>query len=1457
MNEDRSARQREYLLQRVRGLKRSPRAPEEATPLSSGLSFGQERLWFIEQMQPGTALFNEGFVLDIDGEVDPARLAAAFRAVVRRHEALRTSFAAPGGVPHQVVADDVAFDIAVDDRLAAIPETERSAAFEREAIAFAQRPFRLDRAPLVRAALFRLGPARHGLAVANHHIVCDAISRRIIAADLVAAYADDAPDGRPAPPYRAFSSRQRGAVGSAAFRASLGYWVSLLQDFVPCDVLPDRPRPPMEDPRGARIELRIAPEVRRAAEEKARSLHATPFAVYLAAFALLLRRLAGRQDLVIGCPADGRADEDESVVGFCANVLPLRITPFDQLSVDAYIRAVADTIATALKHAHVPFEKVVEAVNPPRDLSRAPILQTAFSYYPAPDALRLEPDASVAFRSLDLGVARFDLMLELVATGDALWSALEFRTALYGEASISTLLRRFVTTLTRLSASSAEPLAEVDIVTDDERRTVLTTWNEPPSQDAPRDTLLSRFAAQAALKPGAPAVSCGATLLSFAALAERSTRIAAALSDLGATSGDRICVCMERSVDTVSAILAVLQLGCVYVAVDPEVPVGRIGFIREDAQPRLAIGSHGTQDKLSGAGCEAILVLPLADRARDDGAYRVHPPVFPRPEDPAYLMYTSGSTGRPKGVLISHANMAAFFGAMDRLLGAPEGVWAATTSVAFDVSLLEVAWTVSAGMVVDVAPDGPLGWQRQLATVPPATPSRASTQRVDFSLFFFSADMDADPGDRYRLLIEAARFADAQGFAAIWTPERHFHRFGGLYPNPSVLAAALARETRRIAIRAGSVVAPLHHPVRIAEEWSVVDNLSGGRVGIAFASGWHLGDFVLRPEAYEGRRAAMRLAIEVVRALWSGDEVEMADGGGGRAKVRLFPPPVQRELPTWVTATRSPETFELAGTIGAGVLTHMLGQSFAELGERMALYRAARTAAGLAGAGHACLMLHSFVGSESAAARALSRAPLRQYMAASLDLVRGLAAALGYGSEAEKLTPEDVDAILDLACDRYLQGSSLIGAQADCLKVAQQAAALGVQEIACLVDFGLPTDTVLAGLRHLAELRAAVCDASNASADGEVLTEPSRRVTHFQVTPSMLRSILDTPGGGAAISRLDVLLVGGEALPADLAARLAPLPVRVINMYGPTETSVWATAEPITAGDRDPPIGRPLHGTRAYVLDDLGRLLGPGLPGMLWLGGDGVGLGYWNRPELSDAAFRPDPFSSRPDARMYRTGDHAAWLPDGRLRFLGRADGQVKLRGARIELAEVEAIARQHPDVKDCAAMVRLTPGGDARLTLYVVTRLDLALPAESLRRHFTGSAPAYMVPSHFVRIAQIPLTASGKIDRAALPEGSAGDAPPAVAQTPPSADTIAAVAAIWSRELYLDDADAERSFFDAGGHSLLAARLITRCREVFGVPIGLSGFFREPTIAGLARMIETARRVRANASAERNEAVG
>lgn len=340
---------------------------------------------------------------------------------------------------------------------------------------------------------------------------------------------------------------------------------------------------------------------------------------------------------------------------------------------------------------------------------------------------------------------------------------------------------------------------------------------------------------------------------------------------------------------------------------------------------------------------------------------------------------------------------------------------------------------------------------------------------MDFSLFYFANENCSLDADRYDLLLSGAKFADSNDFAAVWTPERHFHAFGGIYPNPAVTGAAIAAVTERVGIRAGSVVAPLHHPLRIAEEWSVVDNISGGRVGVSFASGWHASDFVLRPENYDNRRAIVTDYADQVRRLWRGESMSALDGAGNTSEVKIFPPPVQRELPIWVTSAGSVDTFRNAGKIGAGLLTHLLGQELDELATKIGEYR--KTAAAHGSPGHVVLMVHTFLGDDEDEVREIVREPLSNYLRSSIALLLGSQLTGARKIDPSKLPESEVDFLVQRSFDRYYDDGGLLGTVPKAARMVQRVRDLGVDEIACLIDFGVDTKRVLASLNHLNELR--------------------------------------------------------------------------------------------------------------------------------------------------------------------------------------------------------------------------------------------------------------------------------------------------------------------------------------------------------------------------------------------------
>ncbi|HYL06743.1 MAG TPA: LLM class flavin-dependent oxidoreductase, partial [Thermoanaerobaculia bacterium] len=430
---------------------------------------------------------------------------------------------------------------------------------------------------------------------------------------------------------------------------------------------------------------------------------------------------------------------------------------------------------------------------------------------------------------------------------------------------------------------------------------------------------------------------------------------------------------------------------------------------------------------------------------------------------------------------------------------------------------------------------------RERGAGPPAAgpaPAAAPRRALAFSLFYFGNYAAGEAADHYRLVLEGAKFADRHGFEAIWTPERHFHEFGGLYPNPSVLSAAIAATTERLQIRAGSVVLPLHDPLRVAEEWALVDNLSRGRAGVSFASGWHVNDFVLNPAAYQDRHEIMRRGIATVRRLWRGEALQLPGGAGGEVEVRIFPRPVQPELPVWVTAAGSPATFRMAGELGAGVLTHLLGQDTGDVAAKIRVYREAWRQAGHGpGAGRVTVMLHTFVGPSLAAVHAAVRGPLSAYLKTSFGLLRSLAESVGVHGDPAGMAPGELDLLVSRAYERYVAaGAGLIGTPESCGETLLRLRQLGVDEVACLIDFGVPADQVLSSLAHLDELRQRTTEAAASAREPGSVSGAAQAGTPPGATAAAVAGVAKAAGTAGAAEAATGTRAAGTAGAIELAA---------------------------------------------------------------------------------------------------------------------------------------------------------------------------------------------------------------------------------------------------------------------------------------------------------------------------------
>ncbi|WP_223636166.1 non-ribosomal peptide synthetase [Corallococcus sp. EGB] len=1048
-------------------VRRPPLVPVHRTgPLP--LSFAQQRLWFLDRLQPGSVHYNIPAALRLDGPLSAEALSRSLQELVHRHEALRTTFhAREDGEPVQHPHPHVELVVPLVE-LRHLPEAEQPEEVRRLAQEEARKPFDLSRPPLMRATLLRLSEQRHVVLVTLHHIVSDGWSNRILVEELGAlhaAFSREQPSPlRPLPlQYADYAAWQRDWLRDEVLEQQVQWWKQQLDGVPHALELPtDKPRPAVQTYRGARVPVVLSEKVAQGLKALCQQEVVTPFMALLALWQILLAFCSGQEDFAVGSPIAGREHEQlEGLVGFFVNTLVLRAYVDRRDSFRQVLRRVKEVALGAYAHQDLPFEKLVEELKPARDPSRSPLFQTVFTLQdPAPWSPRAD---ALTMHALDVEdtTAKFDLELNLAESSDGFVGTLGYNTDLFEPRTATRMAERLRMLAEGLVARPGAPLGAVSLLTEAERQQVLVEWNATAAE-YPRDsTLPSVFQQVVARFPEKVAVEFGDSRLTYRELDARANQLAWHLCSLGVTADARVAVALERSLDLVVSLVAILKAGAAYVPLDPAYPRSRLDAMVEDARPHVLLTSRALLSRLP---CENLRPVVLEELALD--SLPTHAPSSGAlPQSLAYIDFTSGSTGRPKGVGTPHAAVLRTLLGVDYARFGPDETLLLMAPLAFDASTLEV----------------------------------------------------------WGALLHGAKLA----------------------------------------------VFPAHPPA----------------------------------DPLELERVLVRHSVTTL----------------------------------WLTA--------------------------------------------------------------------------------------------GFFSQ--------------------------------------------------LVDSHLP-----------------------------------------------------------ALRSLRQVLTGGDVVSAPHVRRvLELLGLPVIAGYGPTETTVFATSHRFTHASQvgtSVPLGRPLGNTQVYVLDASGHPLPPGVQGELYVGGDGLARGYVGQPALTAERFVPDPFSSTPGARLYRTGDLARWREDGVLEFLGRADAQVKVRGFRIELPEIEAALRSHPDVREAVAVVREDVPGDKRLVAYVVAAASLDMA--ELRSFLKHRLPDYMVPSALGHLDALPLSSNGKVDLQALP---ALETSTSGSHVTPRTSLEEQLARSFTEVLRVPRVSITDNFFELGGHSLLALRLIASIRVHTGHALPMAALFQYGTVEQLARRLQ------------------
>ena len=1294
------------------------------------LSFSQQSLWLLDKINDGSNHYNLTSAFKLKGEVDYNALNQTFQTIIQRHESLRTCFLInESGEPVQKIQAVKDFEVVLEE-LNTSKKNEEAIIVQRIEEE-AHKIYDLTQDLLLSVRVLKLSQKSHVMIVTMHHIASDGWSMGVLVNEfntLYTAYTKGTPNPLPELKiqYSDYAHWQRQWLKGKVLVQHTNYWKEQLADLPLLHNLPlDKSRPIEQSFNGATHVSQVDKKLLQSLYDLCQSEGASLFMGIHAAFSCLLARYSNETDIVVGSPIANREKvEIANLVGFFMNLLVLRSDFSQRPGFRSLLKQSKKMLEEAYEYQQMPFEKLVEELKVKRNLSHNPLFQILLTLHNQQQGAFSLPDLTLEPLNYNNGnSARYDLSLNMVENAEGLEMSWEYNTDLFEEATIVRMADHFNTLLNALLENPEENIFKVNLIGKKEAGEIYKHLKGEKVKLSSGDQTLNSFESQIKSKPDETAVISNEVSCTYKELGQKVNSIAHFLLEQGVQNGDKVGICLLRNVELVATIFACFKIGAAYVPLDPVYPSERINQIIDDAQLKCIV----TLNPLKKLYLNTVREMKFACLDELD-FQKKHKKVTSKISDDntAYLIFTSGTTGKPKGIEITHGALTNLLKGFDASFGtSTHQKWLAQTSINFDISVLELIWTISRGQTIVLQQSNPFKL---------LTPDRLSpAKKIDFSVMFFGADKRKE--QKYDLLLETAKFADENDFTAIWTPERHFGEFGGAFPSPSVLSSALSVLTKNINIRAGSVVLPLEDPVRVAEQWSLIDNLSKGRIGVSIASGWQPDDFVFPNADYKNRHMVMREKITELKDLWKGKPITRVNGIGKDFNIKIRPIPIQEDLPLWITAGGSPETFKYAGAIGANLLTHMLGQSLENLAKNIAIYHQALSDNGFDIADKkVTLMLHTYIDTSEQTALSISEKPFKGYLESSIKLMEPLAKELGIDvhTQAEEL--------IELAYQKFSKENTLIGSPESCQNMLFKIQSVGVTEVACLVDFGVEDEKVLASLQKIVETKKLYqsyeelinrLNIENQKTEVDLIDD--YKLTHIQMTPSQSKLALDLyhQAKGRDLSSVEHWFIGGEALNKKVIKGLSAITdCKMYNMYGPTETTVWSAWRAID--EEDIHIGEPIINTDLLLLNEAEQQVPVGVVGELYIGGSGLAKGYHHNVELTEERFKTinNPFFG--NNRFYKTGDLMKLNANGTFEYIGRKDNQVKVNGYRIELEDIENTIAKISGVKNCK-VVPIVNNDTTSLSAYIVKE-DIVygdyqeLPVEEQARafHFADGSTVY-----------------------------------------------------------------------------------------------------------------------------------
>ena len=1487
------------------GLVENKTIPRRQARSYAPLSFAQQRLWFLHQLEPDSIAYNMPTALRLTGRLNTDALEWGINEIIRRHESLRTTFRLVDNQPVQVIAEQLTLEMPVVD-LQTFPAEEREAKVMRLATEEAQRPFDIETGPLVRARLLRLNAEECVLIFTIHHIISDGWSMGVLVNEMATLYKAYI-EGQPSPlaelpvQYADFAEWQREWLTKGNLERQLQYWKQQLGGEFPVLELPtDRVRPPRQSFRGAVRRFALSEELSAAIKSLGRQEGATLFMTLLAAFQSLLHRYTNQTDILVGTGiANRNRAEIESLIGFFVNTLVLRTDFGGRPTFRELLRRVRDLTLEAYAHQDLPFERVVEELQPARDLSRNPIFQVSFALQNAPlQELKL-PGLALRMQEFETLTTRFDLECHVWDEAGGLQGFLFYSTDLFTEATIERLLAHYRKLLEEVVANPDQRVSEIQFLTEDEQRKLLVEWNDtqrPITRDICAHHL---FEAQAAKTPSAVAVEFAGEQLTYGELNERANRLAHYLRGLGVGPESLVGICIERSIEMLTGLLAILKAGGAFVPLDPAYPPQRLSFMIEDARPPVVLTKQRWLQKLPESETQIVCVDDGAQLPGRESAENLHDTVTP--ENLAYVIYTSGSTGAPKGVAITHGSLMNLVRWHQRVYQVSSADRATQIAgLAFDASVWEVWPYLTAGASIHIADEETRLSPEKLIEWLDA--KRITVSFLPTPLAEAVLDEEWPPTICLRTLLtggDRLRRAPRRQL-----PFRLANNYGPT-ENTVVTTWTFVTEDDASDAHDGSVAPPpIGRPVDNAQVYVLDEELRLAPIGVVgelFVGGENLArGYLNRPDLTAERFIPHPFSVEPGERMYrTGDRVRLlADGQieflgrvDEQVKVRGFRIELgeieatlseQEEVREAVVVAREDSAGEkrLVAYVVPRAEVQGLRQERAQLEQQHSeqwqtlyddTYADDETTEDEP--------LFNIAGwNSSYTGEPIPPEEMREWQESSLARIlslqprRVLEIGCGTGLLLLQIAPH---------CEAYT-GTDFSPVALD--YVRRQLANLGLEESRVKL------------LQRMAHQFEGIEDASF---DAVVLNSVVQYFPDLDYFLRVLEGALKAvkPGGFVYLGDLrnyrllEAFHTSVQMYQASPSTDSATLRQRVRRRIETEEELLLDPALFTALRERYPNIGGvEVQLQRGRAHNELTRfryqvVLHVGVPAHV----DEFPIIDWQKDSLNPRALRQLLMENKPEMLGVRRVPNARVWADVRLVKLLNQNSDSEMAGELCKI--VRATQEEAIDPESVWSLSETLPyevdvrWSDARrgrifrhraqktrgsftgpvhanrsvslpeeahtpkaLALYASNPLHGSLARElipRLRGHLEEKLPDYMIPASFVLLDALPLTPNGKVDRRALP--APDDARPEQAGdfVAPSTPIEELLSHLWAEVLRVESVGMRDDFFALGGHSLLATRLISRVRESFGVELPVRSLFEAPTVRDLAGHVEAALRDR------------